>query len=825
MFKLALLSLLFLIACPDSQTVNVENPAIACQTGQTQICSCSISQMGQRICNTDGYFGDCECGLNDQNNNTGNNANGNSDAGPQDPNAPGPTPCVDADGDGFYSCIPEGVDAGQIPAELDCNDNLWQVQPGGAEVPGNRIDDNCNGIIDEIEDGCLCYSSNAQSSDAMASAIGLCGDRLLSSGTTGDARQRNTQAGYFGVTPRAGGCFSVLSTGKVVPNNTMSNVNTDNVLYFTSNDSNASFECQLDGGVWSACTSPYDIATFNAGIHQLLIRAIDTSGNKDPMPILYRWDAATHEVLPSNISGEVPILPSPALSLSYPSPNTILKDNTPYVGGYGPQDANIQVTFTNTANDYSFTLETGVSMNGRWVLDESLWNGQILTDGQTYKVSVATESGSSLSDLTVTIDTNATEPVYTNATLTLVEDSGGDGAVLTFGASEPTATFECRMDSSPWLTCVSPHTIDGVGTDVHTYEVRAILDGATEPVPDGFVWQAVDTDFALLSPADGAATFESLPAFIGRGMPGFSVQLTLQKMSGTTVAQEWVQSAAVGIDGRWTFLAPQELQPGTYQVLFAMPGLVDEPMVHSFEHFASATDTFAPATFIGGHSAVQPGFSYPSNTSPDPDPNGGASDLVYDFTNLRVEVKKPTNVSGFAFDFMFLSSEFPEFLCQIFNDTFYALAQIDSMGSSYTNVSFDANGNEITVNNAFFEPANNWSTPLHLTPFGVQTSAFCPPIDPLGDLIGGIIGGSDANCNLPEYCDDPTAISTIGSGTGWLTTTVPLAPSDEIINLHFSLHDEGDGNLDSLLIIDNFRWLVDAVDVGTDRPPDLIADP
>ena len=40
---------------------------------------------------------------------------------------------------------------------------------------------------------------------------------------------------------------------------------------------------------------PYDIATFNAGIHQLLIRAIDTSGNKDPMPILYRWDAATNE--------------------------------------------------------------------------------------------------------------------------------------------------------------------------------------------------------------------------------------------------------------------------------------------------------------------------------------------------------------------------------------------------------------------------------------------------------------------------------------------------------------------------------------------------
>ena len=83
----------------------------------------------------------------------------------------------------------------------------------------------------------------------------------------------------------------------------MGNVNTDNVLYFTSNDSNAAFECQLDGGAWITCTSPYDIATFNAGIHQLLIRAIDASGNKDPMPILYRWNAATNEVLPSDISG------------------------------------------------------------------------------------------------------------------------------------------------------------------------------------------------------------------------------------------------------------------------------------------------------------------------------------------------------------------------------------------------------------------------------------------------------------------------------------------------------------------------------------------
>jgi hypothetical protein len=177
---------------------------------------------------------------------------------------------------------------------------------------------------------------------------------------------------------------------------------------------------------------------------------------------------------------------------------------------------------------------------------------------------------------------------------------------------------------------------------------------------------------------------------------------------------------------------------------------------------------------------------------------------------------------------MFLSSEFPEFLCQIFNDTFYALGQIDSLGSGYSNVSFDTDGNEITVNNAFFEPSNGWTTPLHVTPFGIQSGDGCPPgsgSDPIGDLIDDIIGGGASDCTLPDYCSNANAVSTIGSGTGWLTTTVPLTEVDDTFNLHFSIHDEGDGNLDSLVIIDNFRWLVEAVDVATEKPPELIAEP
>ena len=49
-----------------------------------------------------------------------------------------------------------------------------------------------------------------------------------------------------------------------------------------------------------------------------------------------------------------------------------------------------------------------------------------------------------------------------------------------------------------------------------------------------------------------------------------------------------------------------------------------------------------------------------------------------------------------------------------------------------------------------------------------------------------------------------------GGGTGWLTTTAPVTPG-ETITLRFIVWDEGDHIYDSATLIDNFRWLADAV--------------
>jgi uncharacterized delta-60 repeat protein len=64
---------------------------------------------------------------------------------------------LDEDNDGFYSGAPvnscTNPGTGYVSSVFgggDCNDNNNLVYPGATEIPGNSIDDNCNGQVDEV---------------------------------------------------------------------------------------------------------------------------------------------------------------------------------------------------------------------------------------------------------------------------------------------------------------------------------------------------------------------------------------------------------------------------------------------------------------------------------------------------------------------------------------------------------------------------------------------------------------------------------------------------------------------------------------------------
>ena len=158
---------------------------------------------------------------------------------------------------------------------------------------------------------------------------------------------------------------------------------------------------------------------------------------------------------------------------------------------------------------------------------------------------------------------------------------------------------------------------------------------------------------------------------------------------------------------------------------------------------------------------------------------------------LELEIRVPTNAQSFSFNLNFYTYEFPVFICSQYNDFFVTMMTPQPAGLPDGNISFDQDGNPISVNNSLLQVC---------VPQTAGDKNFSCPLG--SDLLDGT-GFDELDRSGPH------------AATGWLQTRAPVEPGSTI-TLRFAIWDSGDEILDSTVLIDNFEWSVEpAADTET----------
>jgi hypothetical protein len=193
-------------------------------------------------------------------------------------------------------------------------------------------------------------------------------------------------------------------------------------------------------------------------------------------------------------------------------------------------------------------------------------------------------------------------------------------------------------------------------------------------------------------------------------------------------------------------------------------------------------------------------------------PNCVPSTSIFDDEALELEIRAPSNATGYTFNFKFHSFEYPTWVCTNYNDQFITLVSPPPKGSLNGNISFDANHSPVSVNLGYFEVCDPTSVANFASSCRKSANAICPPTPSpycpsgLSELIGtGFdVWGGGTNVN--------------GGATSWLQTSAPVEGGSEF-TIRFTLWDTGNIQYDSTALVDNFQWVATGGTVATMTNP------
>ncbi|GAB4195800.1 MAG: hypothetical protein OHK0022_12820 [Roseiflexaceae bacterium] len=232
------------------------------------------------------------------------------------------------------------------------------------------------------------------------------------------------------------------------------------------------FECSLDGGAFSVCTSPTTYSGLSNGSHTFLVQARDAAGNVDPTPASFTWTINT--TLPDTTPPDTTITLKPTSRVSSTSATFVFTGTDDVTA---PQN----LTFECSLDGGAFSTCTNPQ------------NYTSLAQGSHAFLVRARDAAGNIdqtpASFTWIVDTIAPEttltgqpPSVTNiltATFVFTGTDSGTGV----------AAFECSLDGGAWADCESPQVYGGLSFGSHTFQVRAKDNtGNVDLTPATYTW-------------------------------------------------------------------------------------------------------------------------------------------------------------------------------------------------------------------------------------------------------------------------------------------------------------------------------------------------
>jgi len=238
----------------------------------------------------------------------------------------------------------------------------------------------------------------------------------------------------------------------------------DGTFSFNATEASARFECKLDLGAYSGCTSPKTFPSLTEGSHTVCVRARDVAGNEEPSAECHTWKVDTRP------------------------PSTTIDS--------GPEDPTRErsaiFTFSASEDPVTFECKRDTEVNYAPCTSPKAYIG--LAEGtHTFYVRARDSAGNvdpvgdtfewqvDLTPPDTVIDNNPPNP------------TNSQSGTFTFRSTGGGARFDCKLDGGSFEPCGSGElgsiTYSGLAPGPHTFQVRARdAAGNVDGSPSSYSW-------------------------------------------------------------------------------------------------------------------------------------------------------------------------------------------------------------------------------------------------------------------------------------------------------------------------------------------------